>query len=44
MDRNDHGGELLVAVEEIAVTRSRGEQPSDGGGTGRSDLNDNAHH
>lgn len=32
--------ELLVAVEEIAAVRSRGDQPSDGGSTGRGDLND----
>ncbi|WP_393916734.1 hypothetical protein [Halostreptopolyspora alba] len=33
--------ELTVAVEEIAVVRSRAEQPSDGGSTGKGDLNDN---
>ncbi|WP_017583216.1 hypothetical protein [Nocardiopsis valliformis] len=32
-------GDLLVAVEDIATLRSRGDQPSDGG-TGRSDHND----
>jgi hypothetical protein len=32
--------ELLVSVEDIAAVRSRGEQPSDGGSTGRSDTND----
>ncbi len=34
--------ELIVSVEEIAAVRSRGEQPSDGGSTGRSDTNDGA--
>ncbi|MFI6578389.1 hypothetical protein ACIBFB_21585 [Nocardiopsis sp. NPDC050513] len=34
---------LLIAVEEIAALRSRGDQPSDGGGTGRSDTNDGFH-
>ncbi|TQN27767.1 hypothetical protein FHX37_4496 [Haloactinospora alba] len=34
--------ELTVAVEEIAAVRSRAEQPSDGGSTGKGDLNDNA--
>ncbi|WP_197024375.1 hypothetical protein [Nocardiopsis sp. CNT312] len=32
--------ELNVAVEEIAAVRSRAEQPSDGGSTGRGDTND----
>ena len=36
-------GDLLVAVEDIATLRSRGDQPSDGGGTGRSDTNDGFH-
>lgn len=35
--------DLLVSVEEIAGLRSRGDQPSDGGGTGRSDTNDGFH-
>lgn len=35
--------DLLVSVEEIATLRSRGDQPSDGGGTGRSDTNDGFH-
>ncbi|PRY01587.1 hypothetical protein [Allonocardiopsis opalescens] len=42
--RNDvqhEDDELAIAVEEIAAVRSRAEQPSDGGGTGKSDLNDN---
>ncbi|MGW2258794.1 hypothetical protein ACWCXE_13245 [Streptomyces sp. NPDC001780] len=34
----DHG--LLVARRRIAAARSRAEQPSDGGSTGRSDGND----
>lgn len=37
------GGEdngLLVARRRIAAARSRAEQPSDGGSTGRSDGND----
>lgn len=33
-----HG--LLVARRRIAAARSRAEQPSDGGSTGRSDGND----
>lgn len=39
----DHGQEddgLLVARRRIAAARSRAEQPSDGGSTGRSDGND----
>ncbi|WP_327704854.1 hypothetical protein [Streptomyces decoyicus] len=35
----DSGG-LLVARRRLAVARSRAEQPSDGGSTGRSDGND----
>lgn len=31
---------LLVARRRIAAARSRAEQPSDGGSTGRSDGND----
>jgi hypothetical protein len=31
---------LLVARQRVAAARSRTEQPSDGGGTGRSDGND----
>lgn len=34
---------LLLGVEGIAALRSRGDQPSDGGGTGRSDSNDGFH-
>lgn len=36
--------ELTVVVEEIATVRSRAEQPSDGGSTGKGDTNDNALH
>lgn len=36
--QEDHG--LLVARRRIAAARSRAEQPSDGGSTGRSDGND----
>ncbi|CAL9531135.1 hypothetical protein SUDANB145_04024 [Streptomyces sp. enrichment culture] len=36
--QEDHG--LLVARRRISVARSRAEQPSDGGSTGRSDGND----
>jgi hypothetical protein len=32
---------LVVAVEKIVAARSRVGQPSDGGSTGKSDLNDN---
>lgn len=31
---------LLVAVERIAAARNRGGQPSDGGSTGKTDMND----
>ncbi len=31
---------LLVARAKVAAARSRAEQPSDGGSTGRSDSND----
>lgn len=34
---------LLLGVEGIAALRSRSDQPSDGGGTGRSDTNDGFH-
>ncbi|MCX4820156.1 hypothetical protein OG883_09600 [Streptomyces sp. NBC_01142] len=34
------GDGLLVARRRIAAARSRAEQPSDGGSTGRSDGND----
>ncbi|WP_017613967.1 hypothetical protein [Nocardiopsis salina] len=34
--------DLLMSVEDIASVRSRGDQPSDGGSTGRSDTNDGA--
>ncbi|WP_406726355.1 hypothetical protein WJ438_19255 [Streptomyces sp. GD-15H] len=37
-DQEDHG--LLAARRRIAAARSRAEQPSDGGSTGRSDGND----
>jgi hypothetical protein len=40
MQEQQFDGDLLVAVEEITTERSRGDQPSDGGGTGRSDTND----
>lgn len=32
---------LVVARKAITAARSRAAQPSDGGGTGRSDTNDN---
>ncbi|MFJ2867114.1 hypothetical protein [Kitasatospora sp. NPDC087314] len=31
---------LFVARSKVAAARSRGEQPSDGGSTGRTDTND----
>lgn len=31
---------LVVAVEKIVAARGRATQPSDGGGSGKSDLND----
>ncbi len=34
------GDGLLVARTKVAAARSRGEQPSDGGSTGRTDTND----
>ncbi|MBT2401710.1 hypothetical protein [Streptomyces sp. ISL-100] len=34
------GDGLLIARSKVAAARSRAEQPSDGGGTGRSDGND----
>ncbi|MFJ9696651.1 hypothetical protein [Kitasatospora sp. NPDC101183] len=34
------GDGLLVARLKVAAARSRGEQPSDGGSTGRTDTND----
>ncbi|WP_167346428.1 hypothetical protein [Kitasatospora phosalacinea] len=34
------GDGLLVARAKVAAARSRGEVPSDGGSTGRSDGND----
>ncbi|WP_304454758.1 hypothetical protein [Nocardiopsis sp. YSL2] len=40
MQSTHFDGDLVVAVEDIRAERSRGEQPSDGGGTGRSDTND----
>jgi hypothetical protein len=33
-------GALTLAVENIAAARERASQPSDGGGSGKSDLND----
>lgn len=35
-----HDDDLMLAVEEIDAVRTRAEQPSDGGSTGRSDTND----
>lgn len=32
--------DLLVSVQEIQGVRARGDQPSDGGSTGKSDGND----
>ncbi|GAA2619301.1 hypothetical protein SMC26_31715 [Actinomadura fulvescens] len=32
--------DLVVAVETIVAARGRATQPSDGGSTGKSDLND----
>ncbi|MER5969162.1 hypothetical protein ABT112_05350 [Streptomyces sp. NPDC002055] len=37
---SQEGDGLLVARRRIAAARSRAEQPSDGGSTGRSDGND----
>ncbi|WP_281173451.1 hypothetical protein [Actinomadura rifamycini] len=37
---NDTSGELVIAVERITAARGRATQPSDGGSTGKSDLND----
>ncbi|MFH9353512.1 hypothetical protein [Kitasatospora sp. NPDC017646] len=34
------GDGLLVSRAKVAAARSRGEQPSDGGSTGRTDTND----
>ncbi|MFE2410002.1 MULTISPECIES: hypothetical protein [unclassified Kitasatospora] len=34
------GDGLLVARSKVAAARSRGEQSSDGGSTGRTDTND----
>ncbi|GGT69930.1 hypothetical protein GCM10010177_29260 [Actinomadura citrea] len=39
VDSNKAGG-LVVAVEKIVAARGRATQPSDGGSTGKSDLND----
>ncbi|MGW2310790.1 MULTISPECIES: hypothetical protein [Thermomonosporaceae] len=39
MDSSKAGG-LVVAVEKIVAARGRATQPSDGGSTGKSDLND----
>ncbi|GAA4240362.1 hypothetical protein GCM10022254_64700 [Actinomadura meridiana] len=39
MDSSKDGG-LVVVVEKIVAARGRAAQPSDGGGTGKSDLND----
>lgn len=38
--RSDNAG-LVIARAAIKQARVRSAQPSDGGGTGRSDLNDN---
>ncbi|MFC5751462.1 hypothetical protein [Actinomadura rugatobispora] len=38
-DENGSSG-LVVAVEKIVAARGRATQPSDGGSTGKSDLND----
>ncbi|MEV8066311.1 hypothetical protein ACWEL8_18305 [Streptomyces sp. NPDC004690] len=40
MSDDQEGEGLLVARRRIAAARSRAEQPSDGGSTGRSDGND----
>ncbi|WP_258861806.1 hypothetical protein [Marinitenerispora sediminis] len=40
--QNEYDDELMIAAENINAVRARGEQPSDGGGTGKSDMNDNA--
>ncbi|WP_285732664.1 hypothetical protein [Nocardiopsis sp. ATB16-24] len=40
MQSTQFDGDLMVAVEDIQAERTRGDQPSDGGGTGRSDTND----
>ncbi|MFI6152431.1 hypothetical protein ACIBCA_07050 [Kitasatospora sp. NPDC051170] len=37
---DSEGDGLLVARVKVAAARSRGEQPSDGGSTGRTDTND----
>jgi hypothetical protein len=39
VDSEKTGG-LVVAVKKIVAARGRATQPSDGGGSGRSDLND----
>ncbi|MEU1281109.1 hypothetical protein [Streptomyces sp. NPDC005805] len=39
-NRGQEDDGLLVARRRIAAARSRAEQPSDGGSTGRSDGND----
>lgn len=39
MSSNTTSG-LVMAVEQIVAARGRGTQPSDGGSTGKSDLND----
>jgi hypothetical protein len=36
----DTDDSLVVAVEQIVAARGRVSQPSDGGGSGKSDLND----
>ncbi|WP_203634234.1 hypothetical protein [Streptomyces sp. SID10815] len=40
MSNDQEGDGLLVARRRIAAARSRAEQSSDGGSTGRSDAND----
>lgn len=37
---SEKAGGLVVAVEKIVAARGRATQPSDGGGSGRTDLND----
>ncbi|WP_268915952.1 hypothetical protein [Actinomadura logoneensis] len=39
MDAQNSGG-LVVAVEKIVAARGRATQPSDGGSSGKSDIND----
>lgn len=39
MDAHNSGG-LVVTVEKIVAARGRATQPSDGGSSGKSDIND----